>query len=63
MAFLISPLQTVLLVVFLESVYATRHPVVEYWRNILVPSGVRATVLSGLSTMVHVGQSLILLLF
>lgn len=62
MAFLISPLQTVLLVVFLESVYATRHPVVEYWRNILIPSRVRATVLSGLSTMVHAGQSLILLL-
>ncbi|MEM3580536.1 MAG: hypothetical protein QXQ64_04645, partial [Candidatus Bathyarchaeia archaeon] len=32
-------------------------PIIEFWRNILIPSSVRATVLSGLSTLTHVGQS------
>ncbi|MEM2643027.1 MAG: MFS transporter [Candidatus Bathyarchaeia archaeon] len=55
--FLAHPAATIALVIVLESLIATRHPIIEFWRNILIPSSVRATVLSGLSTLTHVGQS------
>jgi MFS family permease len=60
--FLASPYATVALVVVLESLIATRHPIVEFWRNTIIPSDIRATVLSGLSTLTHIGQSLALFL-
>lgn len=58
--FLVDPSATIALVVVLESVIATRHPIFEFWQNTLIPSKMRATVLSGLSTMGHVGQSFVL---
>jgi len=54
------PTLTVTLVIFLESAFATRYPVIEFWRNTLIPSNMRATVLSGMSTFVRIGQSLAL---
>lgn len=60
MIFLVDPCSTVTLAIILESVYATRYPTVEFWRNKLIPSNLRATVLSGISTMEHAGQSIIL---
>ena len=58
--FLTHPASTIALVIVLESLIATRHPVIEFWRNTLTPSSVRATVLSGLDTLTHIGQSLAL---
>ncbi|MEM2947731.1 MAG: MFS transporter [Candidatus Bathyarchaeia archaeon] len=55
--YLAHPAATIALVIVLESLIATRHPIIEFWRNTLIPSGIRATVLSGLSTLMHVGQS------
>lgn len=60
MIFLFDPYSTITLVVVLESTYATRYPIIEFWQNTLIPSTVRATVLSGISTMTHVGQSFVL---
>ncbi|MDH7477022.1 MAG: MFS transporter [Candidatus Bathyarchaeota archaeon] len=60
MIFLVHPNLTILLVIILESTFATRHPIIEFWQNTLIPSDVRATVLSGISTMMHVGQSFVL---
>lgn len=58
--FLIDPFSTIALIVILESTLATRYPIVEFWQNTLTPSDVRATVLSGISTITHVGQSFVL---
>jgi MFS family permease len=58
--FLAHPNLTILLVIILESTLATRHPIIEFWQNTMIPSDVRATVLSGISTMTHVGQSFVL---
>jgi len=58
--FLITPSSTILLAIILESLFATRHPMVEVWQNTLIPSDMRATVLSGLSTMRNIGQSFVL---
>ncbi len=55
--FLAQPSFTIALVIVLESLIATRHPIIEFWQNTLTPSSVRATILSGLSTLTHVGQS------
>jgi MFS family permease len=60
MMFLVHPNLTIILVIILESTLATRHPIMEFWQNTLIPSDVRATVLSGISTMTHVGQSFVL---
>ncbi len=55
--FLAHPAATIALVIVLESLTATRHPIIEFWRNTLIPGNIRATVLSGLSTLTHIGQS------
>ncbi|MDI6690346.1 MAG: hypothetical protein QME50_00565 [Candidatus Bathyarchaeota archaeon] len=60
MIFLVHPNLTIILVIILESMLATRHPIMEFWQNTLIPSDVRATILSGISTMTHVGQSFVL---
>ena len=58
--FLVDPNVTIALVITLETVFATRYPILSFWQNKLIPSKVRATVLSGLSTMQQFAQSLVL---
>jgi len=60
MVFLVTPSSTVFLAIILESLFATRYPMVGVWQNTLIPSDMRATVLSGLSTMRNIGQSFVL---
>lgn len=60
MVLLITPSSTIFLAIILESLFATRHPMVEVWQNALIPSDIRATVLSGLSTMRNIGESIVL---
>ncbi len=60
MILLVDPYPTIVIAIILESIYATRYPIMEFWRNQLIPSALRATVLSGISTMEHTGQAIIL---
>lgn len=57
---LVSPSNTIFLAIILESLFATRYPMVEVWQNTLIPSDIRATVLSGLSTMRNIAYSIVL---
>ncbi|MBS7621553.1 hypothetical protein KEJ32_05520, partial [Candidatus Bathyarchaeota archaeon] len=54
--FLAHQAATVASVIVLDFI-ATRHPIIEFWRNTLILGNIRATVQSGLSTLTYVGQS------
>jgi MFS family permease len=60
MIFLATPGSTIFLATILESLFATRWPAIGVWQNELIPSDMRATVLSGLSTMRNIGESFVL---